>query len=85
MKALKRLWKFCDRDQLKLLSHGMIASKINYCLPVWLNVKIGLKKKIQSIMTEMYRVIQNDLSSSVGAHHRGLDAFSLDGWVNSHT
>ena len=44
-------------------------------------MKIALKKKVQAVMTEMYRVITNDWKSSVGALHRGLDAFSYDGWV----
>ena len=44
-------------------------------------MKIALKKKVQSVMTEMYRIITNDWKSSVGALHRGLDAFSYDGWV----
>ena len=81
MKALKKLRKFCTKDQLKLLSHGLITSKIIYCLPVWANVRIALRKKIQGVMTEMYRVITNDWKSSVGALHRSLDAFLYDGWV----
>ena len=81
MRALRKMKKHCSRDQLKLLSHGLITSKILYCLPVWADMNTGMKKKIQSKLTEMYRTISNDWKSSVRTVHDNLKAFSLDGWI----
>ena len=35
---LRRLSKFVSRERLKLFSHGIFYSKLNYCLPVFGNV-----------------------------------------------
>ena len=56
-------------------------SKIIYCISVWADTYKALKKKIQSVITEMYRIVSGDYVSSVPKLHEDHEALSLDGWI----
>ena len=71
----------CDQKQRMLLANGMIISKITYCLSVWENASIFLKQKVQSILTETYRVVLQDFTNSTRNVHESLKVLSLDGWI----
>ena len=71
----------CDQKQRMLLANGMIISKITYCLSVWENASIFLKQKVQSILTETYRVVLQDFTNSTRKVHESLKVLSLDGWI----
>ena len=81
LRALKLMSRQCDQKQRMLLANGMIISKITYCLSVWGNASIFLKQKVQSVLTETYRVVKQDFSSSTRSVHESLKMLSLDGWI----
>ena len=81
LSALRKLRRHCNQEQLLLLANGMILSKIIYCISVWADVCKALKKKIQSVITEMYRIVSNDYETGTKALHEKLEALSLDGWI----
>ena len=80
--ALKKMSRYCSTDQMLLLANGMIISKITYCLQVWADCKQLFKDKIQDILTEMYRVVYKDYSSSVRLLFQKAKAFTFQSWVS---
>ena len=81
LRALKLMSRFCDEEQRKLLANGMIISKLTFCLSVWGNASMFLKKKIQSMLNQTYRVVKQDWTNSSRQVHISLQYLSLDGWI----
>ena len=81
LRALKLMARFCNLEQRKLLANGMIISKLTFCQSVYGDASIFLKKKIQSMLTETYRVVLQDWTSSARIVHERLDFLSVDGWI----
>ena len=81
LRALKLMARFCNEEQRKLLANGMIISKLTFCLSVWGNASMFLKKKVQSLLNQTYRVVKQDWTNSVKQVHISLNYLSLDGWI----
>ena len=50
--ALKMLAKKMPTEQRKILAHGLIISKISYCISCYANCQGYLKKRIQDIISK---------------------------------
>ena len=79
--ALRKMTRYCTVEQLILLANGMMLSNITYCISSWIDCTQRLKDKVQAIITEMYRVIFNDRTSSVKDLHSRCSALNLTGWA----
>ena len=81
LRALKLMSKFCNEEQRKLLANGMIISKLTFCLSVWGNASMFLKRKVQAMLNQTYRVVKQDWTSPIKDVHISLNYLSLDGWI----
>merc|ERR1711923_294357 len=48
LRALKLMSRHCNLEQRKLLANGMIISKLTFCMSVWGDASMFLKKKVQA-------------------------------------
>ena len=79
LSALKLLARECSQDQRKLLAHGLIISKITYCICTWASCPGYLKKRLQEVMNETVRIVPRSRTKSLKEQFRELD------WPLAHT
>ena len=60
LSALKLLAKEMPQSQRKIIAHGLIISKITYCISCYANCPNYLKKRVQEILSEAARIVHGD-------------------------
>ena len=80
--ALKLLSRECSINQRKILAHGLVISKITYCISCWASCPGYLKKRLQDIMNETVRIVHGSRIKSLKEQFRDLDWLTLEGWMN---
>ena len=80
--ALKLLARDCSQEQKKLLAHGLIISKITYCICTWASCPGYLKKRLQDVLNETVRIVHGSRIKSLKEQFRDLDWLTLKGWMN---
>ena len=79
LKMLSREMPVCQR---KILAHGLLISKISYCISCYANCPGYLKKRLQDIVSQAARVVQGDWSSKLKQVFVDLNWLSFEGWQN---
>ena len=80
--ALKLLAKEMPQSQRKILAHGLIISKVTYCISCYAHCPNYLKKRIQDIMSEAARIVHGDRRVKLKYQYQELDWLTLEGWIN---
>lgn len=57
LSVLKLLAGNCGQSQRNLPAHGLIISKITYCISTWASCPGYLKKRVQEIMSETAKIV----------------------------
>ena len=65
-----------------LVVHGLIISKIMYCIYTWASYPGYLKKRLQEIMNKTVRIVYGSRTKSLKEQFRELDWFTLEDWIN---
>ena len=55
--ALKLPARECSLNQRKILAHGLVISKIMYCISCWASGPGYLKKRVQEVMSETTKIV----------------------------
>ena len=80
--ALKLLARECSLNQRKILAHGLVISKITYCISCWASCPRYLKKRVQAVMSETTKIVYGSRSVPLKQQYRYLDWLTLEGWMN---
>ena len=80
--ALKLLARDCSLNQRKILAHGLVISKITYCISCWASCPGYLKKRVQEVMSEITKTVYGSRTVPLKHQYWELDWLTLEGWMN---
>ena len=80
--ALKMLARECSLNQRKILAHGLVISKITYCISTWASCPGYLKKRVQEVMSETTKIVYGSRQVPLKQQYWYLDWLTLEGWIN---